>query len=186
MGTFGYGGPLFPLFFEAFRIVMVYVFGISCYIWPGSYLAPEYASSGKLTDKSDVYSFGVVLLELITGRKPVDVSQPVGDESLVEWVSYRKSQPWEAHFHANIENNLTIRKFIAFSGSAIDVSCAWNRSFWWITGPKTREELQWNWNVPDDWSCSCLRAAFSGNEASHGPGNGLISYQKSQLLRIFI
>jgi serine/threonine protein kinase len=51
------------------------------------YLAPEYALSGKLTAKSDVYSFGVVLLELITGRKPVDASQPLGDESLVEWVS---------------------------------------------------------------------------------------------------
>ncbi|CAL9056337.1 unnamed protein product [Musa banksii] len=49
------------------------------------YLAPEYASSGKLTDRSDVYSFGVVLLELITGRKPVDASRPLGDESLVEW-----------------------------------------------------------------------------------------------------
>ncbi|KAK7309972.1 hypothetical protein RJT34_07139 [Clitoria ternatea] len=49
------------------------------------YVAPEYASSGKLTEKSDVYSFGVVLLELITGRKPVDASQPLGDESLVEW-----------------------------------------------------------------------------------------------------
>ncbi|XP_050206113.1 proline-rich receptor-like protein kinase PERK13 [Mercurialis annua] len=49
------------------------------------YLAPEYASSGKLTDRSDVYSFGVVLLELITGRKPVDPAQPLGDESLVEW-----------------------------------------------------------------------------------------------------
>jgi len=50
------------------------------------YMAPEYASSGKLTDRSDVFSFGVVLLELITGRKPVDPSQPLGDESLVEWV----------------------------------------------------------------------------------------------------
>lgn len=48
------------------------------------YLAPEYAASGKLTDKSDVFSFGVMLLELITGRKPVDRSNNVED-SLVDW-----------------------------------------------------------------------------------------------------
>lgn len=52
----------------------------------GRYMAPEYASSGKLTDRSDVYSFGVVLLELVTGHIPVDPTQPLGDESLVEWV----------------------------------------------------------------------------------------------------
>ncbi|KAK7309692.1 hypothetical protein RJT34_06628 [Clitoria ternatea] len=53
------------------------------------YMAPEYATSGKLTDRSDVFSFGVVLLELITGRKPVDPTQPIGDESLVEWARPR-------------------------------------------------------------------------------------------------
>ena len=36
------------------------------------YSAPEFALSGVYTVKSDVYSFGVVMLELLTGRKPLD------------------------------------------------------------------------------------------------------------------
>uniref|UniRef100_M8CEH3 Serine/threonine-protein kinase PBS1 n=1 Tax=Aegilops tauschii TaxID=37682 RepID=M8CEH3_AEGTA len=49
------------------------------------YVAPEYAMTGHLLVKSDVYSYGVVLLELLTGRKPVDMSRPPGQENLVTW-----------------------------------------------------------------------------------------------------
>ncbi|PHT85678.1 putative protein kinase [Capsicum annuum] len=50
------------------------------------YHGPEYAMGETITDKSDVYSFGVVLLELLTGRKPVDYTMPEGEQSLVTWV----------------------------------------------------------------------------------------------------
>ncbi|OMO55527.1 hypothetical protein CCACVL1_27206 [Corchorus capsularis] len=49
------------------------------------YLAPEYFQHGKVSDKTDVYAFGVVLLELITGRKPIEARRPPGEENLVLW-----------------------------------------------------------------------------------------------------
>lgn len=42
--------------------------------------------TGQLSWRSDVYSFGVVLLELLTGRKPFDLTRPRGQQSLVTWV----------------------------------------------------------------------------------------------------
>ncbi|KAK6148707.1 hypothetical protein DH2020_016232 [Rehmannia glutinosa] len=49
------------------------------------YLAPEYAQSGQITEKADAYSFGVVLVELVTGRKAVDLNRPKGQQCLTEW-----------------------------------------------------------------------------------------------------
>ncbi|XP_010489950.1 PREDICTED: receptor-like protein kinase HAIKU2 [Camelina sativa] len=49
------------------------------------YIAPEYAYTRSVSEKSDVYSFGVVLLELVTGKKPVEIE--FGENSdIVMWV----------------------------------------------------------------------------------------------------
>lgn len=39
----------------------------------------------RITEKSDVYSYGVILLEVLTGRHPLDPSLP-GGMDLVQWV----------------------------------------------------------------------------------------------------
>ncbi|CAI0405379.1 unnamed protein product [Linum tenue] len=49
------------------------------------YLDPEYYSTQHLSAKSDVFSFGVVLLEIISGREPLNIQRPRNEWSLVEW-----------------------------------------------------------------------------------------------------
>ncbi|TXG62930.1 hypothetical protein EZV62_009924 [Acer yangbiense] len=60
------------------------------------YVAPEYACTGMLNEKSDIYSFGILIMEIISGRNPVDYSRPQGEVNLVEWlktmVGNRKSE----------------------------------------------------------------------------------------------
>ncbi|XVF47765.1 hypothetical protein PTKIN_Ptkin03bG0136800 [Pterospermum kingtungense] len=45
------------------------------------YLAPEYFMHGIVDEKTDVFAFGVLLLEIITGRRPVDSSK----QNLLLW-----------------------------------------------------------------------------------------------------
>ncbi|WOK98447.1 putative receptor-like serine/threonine-protein kinase [Canna indica] len=49
------------------------------------YVAPEYACTGILNESHDVYSFGILLMEIISGRTPVDYTRPVGEVNIVEW-----------------------------------------------------------------------------------------------------
>lgn len=43
------------------------------------YVAPEYAKTGMLNERSDVYSFGVLVMEVITGRTPVEYTRPTDE-----------------------------------------------------------------------------------------------------------
>ena len=45
----------------------------------------EHASMQPITEKSDVYGYGMVLLEVLTGRHPLDPSLP-GGANMVQWV----------------------------------------------------------------------------------------------------
>ncbi|KAL5994626.1 hypothetical protein ACLOJK_024679 [Asimina triloba] len=49
------------------------------------YLAPEYAMFGKASESCDVFSFGILLLELISGKRPLEKLSPTVKRSITDW-----------------------------------------------------------------------------------------------------
>lgn len=50
------------------------------------YLAPELTRTGKPTTSSDVFAFGAFLLEVVCGRRPIELKASPEELILVDWV----------------------------------------------------------------------------------------------------
>lgn len=53
------------------------------------HIAPEYLSTGKLSEKTDVFGYGITLLEIITGQRAFDLARIASDDDnvmLLDWV----------------------------------------------------------------------------------------------------
>ncbi|KAK9715505.1 hypothetical protein RND81_06G169300 [Saponaria officinalis] len=89
------------------------------------YLAPEYFSHGIVDEKTDVYAFGVLLLELISGRKPVDSSHL----SLRTWAKpFLKRGEIEKLIDPRLEgayDDLQIRRLVFAASLCIRSSTTW-------------------------------------------------------------
>lgn len=75
---------------------------------------PEYAYTMKVTEKCDIYSYGVVLLELLTGKTPVQPLDQGGD--LVSWVRHyvqdHSLTPGILDGRLNLEDQSTVNHMI--------------------------------------------------------------------------
>ncbi|MCL7049571.1 hypothetical protein MKW94_028037, partial [Papaver nudicaule] len=51
------------------------------------YLDPEYLRTYQLTTKSDVFSFGILLIEILTGRRPVEMRRAADERITIRWLT---------------------------------------------------------------------------------------------------
>ncbi|KAL0390881.1 UNVERIFIED_CONTAM: MDIS1-interacting receptor like kinase [Sesamum calycinum] len=75
------------------------------------YIAPEYGYTMKVDEKSDIYSYGVVLMELLTGKRPLE---PEFGESvdIVEWIrkKMRDNKPLEEALDPSVGNTKHVQE----------------------------------------------------------------------------
>eukprot|EP01018_Ginkgo_biloba_P016361 Gb_41005 [translate_table: standard] len=65
------------------------------------YLAPKYFTASQLTEKVDIYSFGVLVMEVISGKRCIDMTRSEYS-NLLDWA-------WKLHEEDNLSDLLDFR-----------------------------------------------------------------------------
>ncbi|KAJ6741937.1 hypothetical protein OIU85_016065 [Salix viminalis] len=87
------------------------------------YLDPEYMRTYQLTPKSDVYSFGILLLEILTGRRPVELRKPADERVTLRWV-FKKYNEGNVVDMVDPQMEENVNAEILYSLFALAIQCA--------------------------------------------------------------
>ncbi|KAL3535915.1 hypothetical protein ACH5RR_004376 [Cinchona calisaya] len=87
------------------------------------YLDPEYMKTYQLTSKSDVYSFGVLLIEILSGRRPVELKKPPEERVTIRW-AFRKYNEGNVYDVIDPQINEAIDREILMKMFGLAMLCA--------------------------------------------------------------
>lgn len=122
------------------------------------YLDPEYLRTYQLTDKSDVYSFGVLLIELVTGRHPIEPKRPVKERITIRWAMQKLKErdaviAMDPRLRRNPASNTAVEGILKLARQCIAPSRPLRPSM-----KRCAEEL---WVIRKDYNENCTTSSSS-------------------------
>ncbi|EEF50557.1 calmodulin-binding receptor-like cytoplasmic kinase 2 [Ricinus communis] len=135
------------------------------------YLDPEYLKTYQLTDKSDVYSFGVLLVELVTGRRPIEPKRELKERITARWAMKKFSEgdaisTLDPRLERTPVNNLLLEKILELALQCL----ALRRQ----SRPSMKQCVEILWGIRKD--CKEIAGSdfrsFSSNSRSTSVGEG--------------
>ncbi|KAM3352602.1 hypothetical protein ACQJBY_024062 [Aegilops geniculata] len=133
------------------------------------YVDPEYLNTNHLTERSDVYSFGVLLVELITGRRPVERNRGRQQRLSTEW-ALRKCREGDMVVAMDPRMRRTSAAVAAVERMmALAAECAAPER---AARPAMRRCAEVLWSVRRDFQHEQQRGAGAGAGAEAGAGAG--------------